>query len=78
MTTATPHYYHNTFCSYSYILVVHITALTIRYLQKLDLVGVRVFYGVLRVQNEPINYLCGTIKLVRTKNFLSELNCCFS
>jgi len=23
--TATPHYYHKAFCSYSYILVVHIT-----------------------------------------------------
>jgi len=27
--TATPHYYHRTFCSYSYILVVHFTASTI-------------------------------------------------
>jgi len=24
--TATPHYYRKTFCSYSYILVVHFTA----------------------------------------------------
>jgi len=26
---STPHYYHKTFCSYSYILVVHFTASTI-------------------------------------------------
>jgi len=37
--TATPHYYRKTFCSYSYILVVHFTASTIWGLQKLGLVG---------------------------------------
>jgi len=35
--TATPHYYRKTFCSYSYILIVHFTASTIWGLQKLGL-----------------------------------------
>ena len=37
--TATPHYYRKTFCSYSYILVVHFTASAIWGLQKLGSVG---------------------------------------
>jgi len=37
--TATPHYYRKTFCSFSYILVVHFTASTIWGLQKIGLVG---------------------------------------
>jgi len=35
--TATPRYYHKTFCSYSYILFVHFIAATICGLQKLGL-----------------------------------------
>jgi len=38
--TATPHYYHKTFCSYSYISVVHFIAVIISGLQKLGLVGI--------------------------------------
>jgi len=37
--TASPHCYHKTFCSYSYIIVVHFTASTIWGLQKLGLTG---------------------------------------
>jgi len=37
--TATSHYHHKTFCSYSYISVEHFTASTIWGLQKLGLVG---------------------------------------
>jgi len=33
--TDTSHYYHKTFCSYSYISVAHFTASTIWGLQKL-------------------------------------------
>jgi len=43
-TTATPHYYRKTFCSYSYILVVHFTKSTIWGLQKLGLVGMVSYY----------------------------------
>jgi len=37
--TATSHYYHKTFSSYSYISVAHCTSSTMLCLQKLGLVG---------------------------------------
>jgi len=40
----TTHYYRKTFCSYSYILVVHFTASTIWGLQKLELVGMMSYH----------------------------------
>jgi len=39
-----PHYYRKAFCRYSYIVVVHFTASTIRGLQKLVLVGMVSYY----------------------------------
>jgi len=45
----TPHYYRKTFCSYSYILVVHFTASTIWGLQKLGLVGMVSYHDTFQI-----------------------------
>jgi len=44
-----PHYYRKKFCSYSYILVVHFTASSIRALQKLELVGIVSYHYMFQI-----------------------------